>query len=94
MSLSSAAPREPMPRSTERLGREALAPADRKDDAWRKQLPTFTRGEVTARGFEARCTTDDSVEYLWHLGFGLRADLRSGSRTLLTDPAAVPTAPG
>lgn len=58
-----------------------------------KRLATYTRGEVTARGFEARCTTDDSVEYLWHLGYGLRADRRSGSRTLITDPSVVPEGP-
>ena len=58
-----------------------------------EQLATFTRGEVTSRGFEARCITDDSVEYLWHRGYGLRADRRSGSTTLITDPAAVPDGP-
>ncbi len=53
----------------------------------------FTLGEVTARGFEARCITDDHVEYLWHLGCGLRTDPRNGSTTLITDPSVLPAGP-
>jgi hypothetical protein len=54
---------------------------------------SFTRGEVTGRGFEARCMEGDSVEYLWHLGCGLRADRRDGSTILITDPARLPEGP-
>jgi len=57
------------------------------------QLATFTRGEVTGRGFEARCVADDSTEYLWHLGYGLKADRAAGTTTLIVDPAAVPEGP-
>ena len=57
------------------------------------QLEGFTRGEVTARGFEARCVPDETVEYLWHLGCGLRADKRDGSTVLITDPALLPDGP-
>jgi hypothetical protein len=57
------------------------------------QPATFTRGEVTGRGFEARCIADDTTEYLWHLGYGLRADRRAGTTTLIVDPAAVPDGP-
>jgi hypothetical protein len=54
---------------------------------------SFTRGEVTARGFEARCIQGGSVEYLWHLGYGLRADRSDGSTILITDPAQLPEGP-
>ncbi len=54
---------------------------------------SFTRHEVTARGFEAQCVTDGSVVYLWHLGCGLRADKRDGSTVLITDPATLPEGP-
>jgi len=57
------------------------------------QPSTFTRSEVTGRGFEARCIADDSVEYLWHLGYGLRADRKTGAKTLIVDPDAVPEGP-
>ena len=36
---------------------------------------------------------DDSVQYLWHLGYGLRADRRDGSTILITDPAKLPDGP-
>ena len=58
------------------------------------RLDSFDRSEVTARGFEARCISDDRVEYLWHLGYGLRADPRDGSTVLITDPAVLPEGPG
>jgi hypothetical protein len=57
------------------------------------RLESFTRSEVTARGFEARCAQGASVEYLWHLGYGLRADRRDGSTILITDPARLPDGP-
>ena len=57
------------------------------------RLDGFDRSEVTARGFEARCISDDRVEYLWHLGYGLRADPRDGSTVLITDPAVLPEGP-
>jgi hypothetical protein len=57
------------------------------------QPGTFTRAEVTGRGFEARCIPDDSVEYLWHRDCGLKADRKTGVRTLIVDPAAVPDGP-
>jgi hypothetical protein len=57
------------------------------------RLDGFTRSEVTARGFEARCVADDSVVYLWHQGYGLRADKRDGTTVLITDPAALPEGP-
>jgi hypothetical protein len=56
-------------------------------------LDNFTRREVTARGFEARCVADDSIVYLWHLGCGLRTDKRDGSTVLITDPATLPEGP-
>jgi hypothetical protein len=58
-----------------------------------ERLDSFTRGEVTARGFEARCIADDHVEYLWHRGYGLRSDPRDGTRTLIIDPAGMPEGP-
>ena len=58
-----------------------------------ERLDSFTRGEVTARGFEARCVPNDSVEYLWHLGCGLCADKKDGSTILITDPAKLPDGP-
>jgi hypothetical protein len=58
-----------------------------------EQLEGFTRDEVTARGFEARCVPSETVEYLWHLGYGLRADRRDGSTVLITDPALLPDGP-
>jgi hypothetical protein len=54
---------------------------------------TFTRSEVLARGFEARCIQDGAVEYLWHVDCGLRADRRDGSTVLITDPALLPDGP-
>jgi hypothetical protein len=54
---------------------------------------SYTRGEVTARGFEARCVIDGCIEYLWHLGYGLRADQRECTTTLITDPAGLPDGP-
>lgn len=56
-------------------------------------LQSYTRGEVTTRGFEARCVDSEAVEYLWHLGCGLRADRRSGSTLLITDPSRLPEGP-
>jgi hypothetical protein len=58
-----------------------------------ERLDGFTLGEVTARGFEARCVAEDQVVYLWHLGYGLRADPRDSTTTLITDPAALPEGP-
>lgn len=57
------------------------------------RLDGFTRHEVTARGFEARCVADGPVIYLWHRGYGLRADQRDGSTVLITDPDALPEGP-
>jgi hypothetical protein len=57
------------------------------------RLDSFDRSVVTARGFEARCISDDRVEYLWRLGYGLRADPRHGSTVLITDPAVLPEGP-
>ena len=57
------------------------------------RLETFDRREVTDRGFEARYVQDDSVEYLWHLGCGLKTDRRDGTTTLITDPAMLPEGP-
>jgi hypothetical protein len=54
----------------------------------------YTRSEVTARGFEARCVDEEAaVEYLWHLGYGLRTDKRDGSTVLITDPRLLPDGP-
>jgi len=58
-----------------------------------ERADSYTRGEVTARGFEARCVTDDCVEYLWHRGCGLRADQKERTTTLITDPAVLPDGP-
>jgi hypothetical protein len=57
------------------------------------QGESYTREEVTRRGFEARCVTGDSVEYLWHVDCGLRADPHARSTTLITDPAVLPEGP-
>jgi hypothetical protein len=54
---------------------------------------SYTREEVTARGFEARCRDGEAVEYLWHRGCGLRADRSSGATVLITDPARLPKGP-
>ena len=56
------------------------------------RLESFTRGQVTARGFEARCVADDA-EYLWHRGYGLRIDPRDRATTLITDPSVLPEGP-
>lgn len=53
---------------------------------------SFSRSEVTARGFEARCV-DGRLEYLWHRGCGLRFDPRDRSTLLITDTAALPEGP-
>jgi len=54
---------------------------------------TFTRQEVLAGGFEARCVGVDGARYIWHGDLGLRADSRAGSTLLLTDPARLPEGP-
>ncbi len=54
---------------------------------------TFTRTEVTARGFEALCVGNDGARYLWHGDCGLRVDTRTSSTTLITDPAILPEGP-
>lgn len=53
---------------------------------------SFTRSEVTARGFEARCVVD-GVEYLWHHGYGLRVDHDTRTAVLITDPERLPEGP-
>lgn len=54
---------------------------------------TYSLGEVIARGFEARCVTKSGILYFWHRNYGVRIDTRRSQATLLTDPAALPTAP-
>lgn len=50
----------------------------------------FTRSEVTAQGFEARCVVDGRVVYLWHRDCGLRFDPDDGSTLLISDADALP----
>ena len=71
----------------------AFAPRPGSERRMTDRLDSFDRSEVTARGFEARCISDDRVEYLWHLGYGLRADPRDGSTVLITDPDVLPEGP-
>lgn len=54
---------------------------------------SFSRTEVTERGFEARCMVDGRVEYLWHRGWGLRVDRGDRSTLLITDAATLPEGP-
>lgn len=54
---------------------------------------SFSRSEVTERGFEAHCIVDGRVEYLWHRGCGLRFDPDDRSTLLITDPAGLPEGP-
>jgi hypothetical protein len=59
-------------------------------------MPTvhpYTRDEVIAGGFEARCTTRDGCRYLWHCGQGVRYDPGTGITTLVTNASALPEGP-
>jgi hypothetical protein len=56
------------------------------------RLESYTRGQVTPRGFEARGVADDP-DYLWHRGYGLRIDPRDRATTLITDPSVLPEGP-
>ncbi len=50
----------------------------------------YTLAEVLAQGFEARTVGVDGARYLWHRDCGERVAPRTGQRTRLTDPAALP----
>ena len=52
----------------------------------------FTREEVVAQRFEARCEGPDGCRYLWHREQGLRYNPGTGITTLLTHPSSLPDA--
>lgn len=54
---------------------------------------TYTRAEVIAGGFEARCVDGDGTRYLWHGAQGLRTDARHCVTTLITRPSSLPDGP-
>jgi hypothetical protein len=54
---------------------------------------TYTLSEVIALGFEAYHVADHGARWLFHGCLGLRSDAASGTRTLVTDPAAMPVGP-
>jgi len=53
----------------------------------------FSREEVLAVGFEARCIGPDGARYLYCEGSGLRVDPRTQATILVTDPATLPDGP-
>lgn len=57
------------------------------------EVRAYTRDEVVARGFEARCVDADGCRYLWHLGQGIRFDPRTCVTTLVSRPAVLPEGP-
>ena len=52
----------------------------------------YSRFDIVALGFEARCVTPDGTSYLWHADNGLRAD-PDGQVTMLVEPAQLPEGP-
>ena len=54
---------------------------------------TYTRDDVLRVGFEARCIDVDGARYVWHGDRGLRVDSRTGTTTLIMDPAKLPEGP-
>ena len=65
---------------------------DARGGAGVKRERTFSRSDVVAKGFEARCIAKDGALYFWHRNFGVRIEQRTGKATLLTDPTALPDA--
>ena len=57
------------------------------------QKHTYSRADVIADGFEARCVDVDGRRYLWHRAQGICFDPRGCVTTLITDPAALPEGP-
>ena len=54
-----------------------------------KRERTFSRSDVVAKGFEARCIAKDGALYFWHRNYGVRIEKRTGKATLLTDPTVL-----
>jgi hypothetical protein len=54
---------------------------------------TYTLSEVLEGEFEAVCTADYGMRYLWHEDCGLRVDVFSGMTTMILDPARLPDGP-
>jgi hypothetical protein len=65
----------------------------REDSPVAGQDHTYSRAEVVAKGFEARCVAVDGRRYLWHRTQGIRFDPRGGITTLIIDPSALPEGP-
>ena len=55
-----------------------------------KQGVIYSREEVLACGFEARCVGPDGARYLWHGDCGLRVESRTRRTTLISDPSLLP----
>ena len=54
---------------------------------------SFTRDEVVAEGFEARCVDGDGTRYLWHGRHGIRVDPGGSVTTLITKSSGLPEGP-
>jgi hypothetical protein len=57
------------------------------------QQRTYTRYDVVAFGFEARCVDAEGAHYLWHDDQGLRVDAHGAATMLITDPVRLPEGP-
>ena len=53
----------------------------------------YTRAEVVAGGFEARCDDLDGTHYLWHGQQGIRVDPDGNVATLITKSSGLPDGP-
>jgi hypothetical protein len=53
----------------------------------------YSRADVVALGFEARCLDCEGRVYLWHDDCGLCVDARQQSTTLIADAARLPAGP-
>jgi hypothetical protein len=54
-----------------------------------KESRSYSKKEMLAGGFEARCDLPDGTRYLWHGGEGIRVDSADRVRWL-GDPASLP----
>ena len=54
---------------------------------------SYTRAEVVAGGFEARCIDRDGTRYLWHSEHGIRVDPGGTVTTLITKASGLPEGP-
>ena len=54
---------------------------------------SYTRAEVVAGGFEARCDDRDGTRYLWHGQQGIRVDPDGNVTTLITKSSGLPEGP-